>query len=126
MRFTDVNVQTNAVHLAERHTLQTLVEHPDTVLLALNRFANNVRHAARADGQLLFAGGQLFCQATQFDLHLFDRFDRIVRANDVLANTFTQVLINRHEELNFALRTFWIFRHTQHIAQMFVVRHRKT
>ncbi|MNV42404.1 hypothetical protein D3C71_1340770 [compost metagenome] len=33
------------------------------------------------------------------------------------------MLINRHEELNFALRTFRIFRHAQHIAQMLVICH---
>ncbi|CSS65463.1 Uncharacterised protein [Shigella sonnei] len=36
------------------------------------------------------------------------------------------MLINRHEELNFTFRTFWIFRHAQHVAQMFVIRHRQT
>ena len=36
------------------------------------------------------------------------------------------MLIDRHEELNFALRTLWIFRHAQHIAQVFVIRHRQT
>ncbi|MNZ98195.1 hypothetical protein D3C78_1174720 [compost metagenome] len=122
--FADVHVQTHAVHLPKRHALQTLVEHPNTVLLALDRFPDNIRHAARADRQLLFTRRQLFGQTTQLDLHLLDSFNRIVRADNILTNTLTQVLIHRHKELNFAFRTFWIFRHTQHIAQMLVVRHR--
>ncbi len=37
-------------------------------------------------------------------------FHRIIGTNNILTNTFTQMLINRHEELNFTFRTFWIFR----------------
>ena len=55
MAFTHVNIQTHAVDLAERHALQALVEHTNAVLLALDRLANNIRHAAGADGELLFA-----------------------------------------------------------------------
>ena len=36
------------------------------------------------------------------------------------------MLVNRDEELDFALWAFWIFRHTQHIAQVFVIRNRQT
>ena len=126
VRFTYVHVQTYAVHLAKRYVLQPLVEHTDTVLLALNGFANDVRHAAGTDRQLLFTVGQLFGQTAKLDLHLFDSFHRIIGTNNILTNTFTQMLINRHEELNFTFRTFWIFRHPQHVAQMFVIRHRQT
>ena len=55
MGLTHIDVQTHAVDLAEGDALQSLIEHPDTILLALNGFANNVGHAAGADGQLLFA-----------------------------------------------------------------------
>ncbi len=124
--FTHVDVQSYAVNLAERYALQALVQLADTVLLALNRLADNIRHAAGADCQLLLAGSQLFRQTAQLDLHLFDGFDRIVGTDDVLADTLAQVLIDRHKELNFALRAFRIFRHAQDIAQVFVIRHRQT
>ena len=55
MGLTHIDVQTHAVDLAEGDALQSLIEHPDTILLTLNGFANNVGHAAGADGQLLFA-----------------------------------------------------------------------
>ncbi|MNE62828.1 hypothetical protein D3C80_1581370 [compost metagenome] len=109
MSFADVNVQTHAVHLAKRNALQPLVEHPNTVLLALDRFPNNIRHAARANRQRLFTRRQLFGQTAQLDLHLLDSFDRIVRADNILTDTLAQVLIHRHKELNFTFRTFWIF-----------------
>ena len=81
--FPHVDVQPHAVDLAEGDALQPLVEHANTVLLALDCLADDVGHAARADGQLLLAVGQLF-------------------------------------------RAFRIFRNTQHIAQMFVIRDRQT
>ncbi|KUT19420.1 hypothetical protein AWE58_20725 [Escherichia coli] len=56
MRFTHVHVEAHAVHLTERYVLQALVEHTDTVLLALNGFTDDVRHAAGTDRQFLFAG----------------------------------------------------------------------
>ncbi len=87
VRLTHVHVQPHAVNLAKRHALQPLVQLTDTVLLALNGFTNNIRHAAGADCQLLFAGGQLLRQTAQFDLHLFDGFYRIVGTDDVLTNT---------------------------------------
>ena len=102
------------------------VEHPDTVLLALNGFANNVGHAAGTDRQLLFTVGQLFGQAAELNLHLLDRFHRIIGANNILTDTLAQMLVYGNEELNFALRTFRIFRDTQHVAQMFVIGDRQT
>ena len=87
VRLTHVHVQPHAVDLAKRHALQALVQLTDTVLLALNGFTNNIRHAAGADCQLLLAGGQLLRQTAQLDLHLFDRFHRIVGTDDVLTNT---------------------------------------
>ena len=123
---THIDVQTHAVDLAEGDALQTLVEHPDTVLLALNGFANNVGHAAGTDRQLLFTVGQLFGQAAELDLHLLDRFHRIIGANNILTNTLAQMLVYGNEELNFALRTLRIFRDTQHVTQMFVIGDRQT
>ena len=46
MRFTHIHVQTNAVHLTERYALQPLVQHTNTVLLALDSLTDDVRHAA--------------------------------------------------------------------------------
>ena len=107
--FTHVDVEAHAVHLAKRHALQTLVQLADTVLLALNGFANDIRHAAGADRQLLLARGQLFRQTPQLDFHLLNGFDRIVGTDNVLTNTLAQVLVNRHEELDFTFRAFRIF-----------------
>ena len=67
---THIDVQTHAVDLPEGDTLQTLVEHPYTVLLALNGFANNVGHAAGTDRQLLFTVGQLFGQAAELSISI--------------------------------------------------------
>ena len=36
------------------------------------------------------------------------------------------MLINRYKELNFTFWPFWIFRHAQHVTQMFVICHRQT
>ena len=121
-----VDVQTHAVDLAEGDALQSLVEHSDTVLLALNGFANNVGHAAGADGQLLFAVCQLFGQAAELNLHLLDRFHRVIGADNILADTLAQMLVDGNEELNFALRALRIFRDTQHVTQMFVIGDRQT
>ncbi len=107
--FTHVDVEAHAVHLAKRHALQTLVQLANAVLLALNSFADDIRHAAGADRQLLLARGQLFRQTPQLDFHLLDSLDRIVSTNDVLTNTLAQVLVNRHEELDFTFRAFRIF-----------------
>ncbi len=126
MGFPHVDVQTHAVDLAEGDALQPLVEHTNTVLLALDSLADNIGHAAGADGQLLLAVGQLFRQTAEFDLHLLNRFHRIVGADDILANTLAQMLINGDKELDFTLRAFRIFRNTQHIAQVFVIRDRQT
>ena len=109
MGLTHVDVEAHAVHLAKRHALQTLVQLADTVLLALNGFADDIRHAAGADRQLLLARGQLFRQAPQLDFHLLNGFNRIVGTDNVLTNTLAQVLVNRHEELDFTFRAFRIF-----------------
>ena len=126
MGFPHVDVQTHAVNLAEGDALQPLVEHANTVLLALDSLADNIGHAAGADGQLLLAVGKLFRQTAEFDLHLLNRFHRIVGADDILADTLAQMLIHGDKELDFAFRAFRIFRNTQHIAQMFVIRDRQT
>ena len=124
--FPHVDIQAHAVDLAEGDALQPLVEHTDAVLLALNRFANNIGHAAGADGQFLLTVGQLFRQTAQLDFHLFNRFYRVVGADNILTDTLAQMLVDRDKELNFTFRTFRILGDTQHIAQMFVIRYGQT
>ncbi len=102
--------------------MQPLVQHTDTVLLTLDSLADNVCHAAGTDRQLLLTRCQLFRQTAQLNLHLFNGFNRIVGTNNILTNTFAQMLVNGHKELDFTFRAFRIFRQTQYVAQMFVIR----
>ena len=51
--FTHIDVQSHTVNLAEGDALQALVQLTNTVLLALDRLADDIGHAAGADRQLL-------------------------------------------------------------------------
>ena len=124
MTFTDIDIQTHTFDLTERHSLQPLVEHADTVLFTLNGFADDIGHTFRADRQFLFTGGQFVSQTGQFDFHLFDGIDRIIRFDNILTDTFAQMAVHFDKELYLAFRTLRIFGQTQRITQMLVIRHR--
>ncbi|CSB20249.1 Uncharacterised protein [Vibrio cholerae] len=104
MALTHFHIQTHAIHLTKGDIRQSLVEHANSVLLTLNGFADDAGYRIRTDRQTLFTLSQLFGQTSQFHFHLFNRFDRIVSANDVLTNALTQMLIHGNVEQHFTLR----------------------
>jgi hypothetical protein len=58
------------------------------------------------------------------DLHLLDRFDRIIGADDVVADAILEVTVDLHVEGHLLLGAAVAFRQSQRIAQGLVVGHR--